>query len=758
MKSYFFKLILLCAILLVSVCGHTQNKFTDSLSAVLQLAKEDTIKVRALNAMATYFKSNNPDTAIYFASEALSLATKINDEPGIIAAYLNRGFASSGLGEYKNALQDNTLALQLCDQLLGSNKKINAPAISALKANAYASIGSVYQEQGNYNEALKSAREALKIKQEMNDKDGIARQYNNIGNIYGDLGNFSEAIKHYFSSLKIKEEIGDKKSIANSYNNIGSSYYEQRQYTEALAYHFTALKIRQEINDKSGIANSYNNIGIIYEDEGKYTEALKYHTASLEIMQQLGSKPGIANSYGNIGILYMHQEDNDKALKYFSDYLKISEEMEDQSGIADACISLGEVNAKENRNSVAASYFNKALDLAKEMGDPDFIKEAYKGLAYTDSVQGNFKQSLQHYKLFVEYRDSIFNEQNTKKLVQSQMQYEFDKKEAAQKDAQKKREAQTKHEKNIQYVTIGFLGVLLVSILIIALIQYRNNKQKQKANILLLHEKEKAENTLAELKTAQFQLIQSEKMASLGELTAGIAHEIQNPLNFVNNFSEINAELINELIEETDKKNYNEIKLIAGNIKDNEEKINHHGKRAGDIVKGMLQHSRTSSGKKEPTDINALTEEYARLAYHGARAKDRLFNATIKTDFDSNIEKIPIVPQDIGRVILNLTNNAFYAVKPPNPPNAEEYKPTVIITTKKMGDTVLISVKDNGSGIKQNIIDKIFQPFFTTKPTGQGTGLGLSLSYDIVKAHGGEIRVETKEGEGATFTIELPNI
>jgi len=269
--------------------------------------------------------------------------------------------------------------------------------------------------------------------------------------------------------------------------------------------------------------------------------------------------------------------------------------------------------------------------------------------------------------------------------------------------------------------------------------------------------------SLDELKATQAQLIQSEKMASLGELTAGIAHEIQNPLNFVNNFSEVSTELVDEMNEEIDNGNLEDVKQIAQDLKQNLEKINHHGKRAGDIVKGMLQHSSSGSGKKEPTNINALADEYLRLSYHGLRAKDKSFNATMKTDFDENIGNINIIPQDIGRVILNLITNAFYVVNEKSKQNIAGYEPTVTVSTshspllgRGVGGEVRISVKDNGNGIPQKILDKIFQPFFTTKPTGQGTGLGLSLSYDIVKAHGGEIKVETEESMGTTFTITLP--
>ena len=279
--------------------------------------------------------------------------------------------------------------------------------------------------------------------------------------------------------------------------------------------------------------------------------------------------------------------------------------------------------------------------------------------------------------------------------------------------------------------------------------------------VKLQTEKKRAEDALSELQVTQKQLIQSEKMASLGELTAGIAHEIQNPLNFVNNFSDVNKELLIEMKEEIVKGNIEEVKLIANDIISNEEKINHHGKRADAIVKGMLQHSRSSSGQKEPTDINELADEYLRLAYHGLRAKDKSFNATMKTDFDEAVGKVNVIPQEIGRVFLNLITNAFYVVTEKkkhasagSAPNG--YEPTVTVTTKKENDKVVVSVKDNGSGIPQKVLDKIFQPFFTTKPTGQGTGLGLSLSYDIVKAHSGEIKVKTKDGEGSEFVISLP--
>jgi signal transduction histidine kinase len=277
-------------------------------------------------------------------------------------------------------------------------------------------------------------------------------------------------------------------------------------------------------------------------------------------------------------------------------------------------------------------------------------------------------------------------------------------------------------------------------------------------------ERQVTERTAA-LKASQAQLIQSEKLASLGELTAGIAHEIQNPLNFVNNFAEISVDLAKELDEEIDKEPLDKslVKELVKDISQNQEKINHHGKRASAIVKGMLEHSRSSTGVKEHTNLNALADEYLRLAYHGLRAKDSTFNATMETHFDLDLPKIEVIPQDIGRVLLNLINNAFYAVAERSRSTVgaplvgvQPYTPTVTVSTKKLDNAIEISVKDNGNGIPEAIKDKIFQPFFTTKPTGQGTGLGLSLAYDIVtKGHGGTLIVESIVGEGSTFILTL---
>jgi two-component system NtrC family sensor kinase len=314
------------------------------------------------------------------------------------------------------------------------------------------------------------------------------------------------------------------------------------------------------------------------------------------------------------------------------------------------------------------------------------------------------------------------------------------------------------------YVSMRFKQIITeVRVNAAQVVQLSEEKEKEALNRQKVLQEEvnrqtaKIRTTLDNLKSAQTQLIQSEKMASLGELTAGIAHEIQNPLNFVNNFSEVNKEMIAELKEELKNGNLEDVLAIATDIEQNEQKINHHGKRADAIVKGMLEHSRVGRGEKQLTDINKLADEYLRLAYHGLRAKDKHFNAELTTNFDETLPMVNAVQQDISRVLLNLFNNSFYAVNEKKKTEGDDYKPDVTVSTSATGKEIEIKVKDNGNGIPDAIKDKIMQPFFTTKPTGEGTGLGLSLSYDIVvKGHGGSISVDSKEGEGSTFIIILP--
>jgi len=516
--------------------------------------------------------------------------------------------------------------------------------------------------------------------------------------------NTEQQIIHFKEAGRIGKEIGYLPRVIVANMNLGQSYLTINNPDSALIYEKEASNIQLQSGFKKYLGNIDMFMGDIYNALGKQSLALEYYYSGLPSVAEWNNLGIQSRIYLRLNKYHLAAGNRDSALYYSRKNLQ-------------AIQSMGPVAGLETNMGVGYEY----------------VYLSYK-------LNQQFDSAFKYQELALIAKDSL-NKVRIKNLTgfQNLMFSEQIRLREVEKD-------KTAYQNKIRtYFFLAGIGVLLL----LAIIFYRNNRQKHKAKI-------KIEKAYDDLKSTQQQLIQSEKMASLGELTAGIAHEIQNPLNFVNNFSEVNTELIDELEQEANKGNLNEIKLIAKDIKDNEQKINHHGKRADAIVKGMLQHSRSSTGQKELIDINSLANEYLRLAYHGLRAKDKSFNAKFETDFDQSLQKINIIPQDIGRVILNLLTNAFYAVNERQKQNITGYEPTVTISTTKKNSKVEIQVKDNGNGIPQKVMDKIFQPFFTTKPTGKGTGLGLSLSYDIIKAHGGEIKVETKEGEGSEFVIQMP--
>ncbi|HEY5463046.1 MAG TPA: ATP-binding protein [Hanamia sp.] len=733
MKKLLIKLFLFSLCIIYSFNTIAQGSYIDSLKKALLTEKEDTNKVKTLDYISYYYwNAGDYENAIQNAKAVLALATKINYKIGIADGYLFIGLAY-------NVKKDR------------------------------------FNESEYFNKALA-------LYKETGDKQQVINCYASMREAYLLDDDVAKVFECVYASQKIREQTGDKKTIADGFISIASTFYNtgSNNLEEELKNELSALKLYKELNDKNGIGTVSFMIGGVYSGQGKYTEALDKYAEALQILKDSRQLNEIANIYMLIGYAYEKQGDSayssnnkllakDKYLKAESNQLislRKWQAVPYRPSVAICYSDLGYINIKLQNLKIAKKYLDSSLAIYQSFRLKGAISYVYQGYAKIDSIQGKYKDAYKNYRLFKIYFDSSSNEEDAKKAVKIQMQYAFDKKEVAEKSAQDKKDADAKRIKNQQYFAIAALGILVLAVLIIALIQFRNNKHKQKANLLITQQKQKVETTLSELKSTQSQLIQSEKMASLGELTAGIAHEIQNPLNFVNNFSEVNTELIDELKKERNKeiRDFKNEDDILNDIKENEQKINHHGKRAGDIVKGMLQHSRVSTGTKEPTDINALADEYLRLSYHGLRAKDKSFNAEMITDFDKSIGKINIIPQDIGRVLLNLYNNAFYActersrstVNQQKSQNLISYEPTVSVTTKKSENSVLITVSDNGNGIPQNIVDKIFQPFFTTKPTGSGTGLGLSLSYDIAKAHGGEIKVQTNEGEGSKFIIQLP--
>ena len=586
---------------------------------------------------------------------------------------------------------------------------------------------------------LETSQKLLLIAHKSNDIIAESNAFSMAGQGYRLSGNYIKGLEYHHKAIALAEKSGNLSVLSWAQIEMAHIYKDRQENEKAISLYTAAMG-----NAREGKIEwiAMMNIAAVFLATNQLDSSLFYSKLAYEKAQDLkgGNKAQAGYLFMNMASAYSKLGNNTKALEYFTKAINASRSIRFRTLTYEALAEHFERNKKIDS---CTYYAKKAIEIAQ---NSIFSYEAMKpSKLLTDIYENsNADSTLKYLKIYRAANDSFFNARNNQQF--QMMTFEEDQR---QRDAAAEKIAyQNKIKTNLM---LGGIAVFLL----IALILFRNNVLRKKANEVL-------ESTLSNLKSTQSQLIQSEKMASLGELTAGIAHEIQNPLNFVNNFSDVNQELLVEMKDEMKKGNIEEADSLANDVIENEQKINHHGKRADAIVKGMLQHSRQSSGHKEPTDINALADEYLRLSYHGLRAKDKTFNAEIKTDFDGTIGKINIIPQDIGRVLLNLFNNAFYAVSERQKAaggklNAErDYQPSVFVTTMQCDDKIQIIVKDNGNGIPQKIVDKIFQPFFTTKPTGEGTGLGLSLAYDIIKVHGGTLKVESKDGEGSEFIIQLP--
>ena len=643
-----FLIVLLTAVFFIPVLGQQENyKDVPSLLQRLSAATSDTTRILIKCSLGEAYRSNNPDTSLIMANEALASSQELKFKKGEIHALVVLCVLYREKGDLPYALELGLKALKIAEE----------ERLAYEQVYCLIRIAVVYIAVKDIPEGIAYLKKADDIlKNNYDDFQWTVVQFF-LGDAYDQLNDLDAAEKQ-------------------------AKIIEEKQGLDPL---WVIIYRRMQAN----IAVKRNNLPL----------AIKYYHESNEAAIAQSEFREAATVVNGMALAFKKMGKTDSAIFYAKQGLK-----------------LGQMLSYRNRILAASSL----------------LAELY--------AEKDPKEAVKYYQIASASKDSLYGVQKVLKLQSSTMK---EQERLADEEA-----ARIAYQNKIRQRTLvgsvaAFLGI--------ALILYRNNRQKQKANKIL-------ETTLVNLKTTQSQLIQAEKMASLGELTAGIAHEIQNPLNFVNNFSEVNTELVDELKSELTVGNTHAAIEIADDIKENEKKINHHGKRADAIVKGMLQHSGASAGQKEMADINALCDEYLRLAYHGLRAKDKSFNAKLETNFDNSIDKINIVPQDMGRALLNLYNNAFYIVNEKQKENLNGYEPTVSVSTKKIKGKVEIRVADNGNGIPQKILDKIFQPFFTTKPTGQGTGLGLSLAYDIVKANGGEIKVQTKEGEGSEFIIQLPSL
>ncbi|MCC7402594.1 MAG: tetratricopeptide repeat protein [Chitinophagaceae bacterium] len=650
--------------------------------------------------------------------------------------------AFNAYGQYSEAQNPDSVINQATHDTSG----VNYLVVTAVKVTF-----------NNANSGRIIAEKALDLAQELNYKRGQAEALMVLSMSFQFLGDYPQSIRSALDAIAINKEMKDPFSEITNLSSVGLVYLNLGQYTQAWQYLKSALEIDKDINGTYTSGFALSIFGDAYNYLNKPDSAFYFYKMAYEKMNRY-HKEGI-HSPGfilqHLGDGYAQKKEYDSALKYYNESILFSNRIGDKLNTSTTQVKIADIFENKQQYDSAFFYSRQAMENAQALQGKREMMEAGNSLAGLFRKKQKIDSVLFYLEIANEMKDSLYGPDKLNRMQLLVLQ--------EQQNQTKLEQKQEQYRNRIRYAAlISGLGVFLLLVFILL----RNNQRKRKSNELLQKEKRNVEKAYSELKSAQQQLIQSEKMASLGELTAGIAHEIQNPLNFVNNFSEVNKELLEELKTERSKPeeerdDHLQNDLIR-NVMDNSEKINYHGQRASSIIKGMLQHSRKSTGQKVLTDINALCDEYLRLAYHGLRAKDKSFNVKYETEFDPAIGKISLVPQDIGRVILNLINNAFYAALLPAEENFRDAErkrdPTVWVSTKREGDKILITIRDNGPGIPDAIKDKIFQPFFTTKPAGQGTGLGLSLSYDIVKVHGGEIKVKSLSGgkTGTEFIIQLP--
>ena len=753
----------------------------------------DTLGVKHLHAMAEkLLEDENYDSSLIYADRAYRIADSL---AGLISVKSNAAyFRSCNLLKAKSLVYMSQGLMfrksqAAIDTLWSALKLTKATGDKILEAGIYGKIGEAYNNLSQDKSALVYHLRSVSLLRETGNKKALAWQLVDVGITQRNLGNFGDAMEYMVEALKISRSIGDSNTTIEALLAIGFTYAFVERWDDALKFQGQALEIYREMNDSLGIARIYNDMGVTNMKAGKLETALQQHRAALairlkssenyytfasflyigDILEKLNRLPEAIQNYEgglnyskyssfktsvidaeiSLGIVYLKTLDYQKALKAFTSAYNHAEKLNEGTALAEASLYIAKVHLARENPRLALTWLRKAENAASA-SPLIYLADIYKSIAETYFKLNDFKNAYLNQQKYSQVKDSLVVSENLEKVARLSNRLDFENKQALQNREHEKqmilKQAQIKREKVTRNFSLAGMLVAVV-LMVVSFIRYI---EKQKLN-------KKLGETLSNLKSTQSQLIQSEKMASLGELAAGISHEIQNPLNFVNNFSEVSRELIVEAQEELASGNQQLANEILNDLKQNLDKINHHGKRADSIIKGMLQHSRSSAGSKEPTDINALADEYFRLAFHGLRARDKSFNALMETDFDEKLGKIGIIPQDIGRVVLNLITNAFYAVNARRKQTGPDYQPTVWLRTRRLNGRVEVEVTDNGNGIPDKDREKIFQPFFTTKPSGEGTGLGLSMSYDIVtKGHGGQLKMESHEGEGTTFTMVLP--
>ncbi len=746
------------ALLLLLIAGArpapAQNAKLDALNRLLSKATTDTARVNLNVRKAGLLAQVNLDSALALGERTVAFSRKIAYPVGEARARLKLVTAYCFKGNFAEARKNLRRAEAL----------FSAQPDSADFGLLYSSYGMLHGMLSQYDSATVFYEKAIRLARQANDLDLLGTSYQNLAISYQMQSNYQQALAYFQKGLTLAEEKNDPSSQAYALTNMGMTYKTVGDTVRAERALLDAIRMAKRAGVRNVELYAYSNLASVYDLERKYAKSYQYAIQAAVLAEQTGD-PGIQSaSLSKAAWALATQKQYFRAEAMNKRAMVIADSSHQPLNIFQVYSTMGSIFKVQGKYAAALPYLERAfraLDRA-DMYDEQ-ISAAYADLALCYEKTGDFKKALLAFKTSAEITDSVRSKESIRKTTEQNMNFEFGKK---QEIAQAEQQASEAGARSRQWA-LGAGLVLAVALMVLTFLGYRT---KQRDNALLEFQKEEIQNTLTQLRATQAQLIQSEKMASLGELTAGIAHEIQNPLNFVNNFSDVSTELIGELKEEVAAGRTDEVLAIADDLTQNLQKITYHGQRASAIVRGMLEHSRTDGGQKEPTNLNALTDEYLRLAYHGLRAKNKEFNAELKTDFDPKLGKVQVAPQELGRVLLNLFNNAFYAVaEKQNNQNRlglqdltglaglAPYQPTVSVSTARVNGQVVITVSDNGTGMPESVREKIFQPFFTTKPTGSGTGLGLSLSYDIVtKGHGGTISVASTQGQGTEFTVRLP--
>jgi signal transduction histidine kinase len=620
-------------------------------------------------------------------------------------------------------------------------------------AEAYNLTGEAHHTARNFDSAIYYHEKGLAFSQKINDKKLQSKILNNMGAVYASKGNYPTAVSYYLDALKLAEANKDKVQISAEYLNLGSIYYYQQNYTDAIRSYLRALDLVKEIRDTVGICVTTQNLGSVYRLTKEYDKAKQYLNESLQWVRHLNYPEMFFLASIELAQTYADTDSLNKAIELFSAVIGSANAQKDDLSVSQAYLGKAKALLKSGQPKAALPFADSGLQKALRIGQNKQVKEGYYLLADIYEALGYFDRSLANFKQYKIYADSLNNIESERAVAVMEAEYAYSKKEL---------QFQRKSLQQKWIIFSALAGMLSMGVIIFVINRNRratniSNQTLRAKNAEIENQKLKLQEALTNLKETQNQLIQAEKMASLGEITAGIAHEIQNPLNFINNFSGVTKELLDETVEELKAGNTTVFDELIEDIKGNLDKIEHHGKRADGIVKSMLYHSRTTVGKKEPILINEICDEYLNLAYHGMRAKDKTFYSKIEKEFDVNAGKMEVIPQDLGRVLLNILNNAFFAVNERKATEGAIFLPVIALRTEKKVGYVKIIIEDNGKGIPDEIKSKIFQPFFTTKPTGSGTGLGLSISYDIItKLHNGFIDIESVPNEYTRFIISLP--